>query len=146
MAIKTNVKNLDEVIVMMSEIYNDFGNRIHQIGLDEKVGKILANADNADSRFKRSIIVGILERSQRFNVILSYLQNPVTNEGMAECRSDGVYLNDQLIPDSARVEYYRDDEWYYGNIKYNDSGIYEIRSWNGNAMVTVSNGLRLRIR
>ncbi len=108
---------IDDVFKMaeaLSKKMHDFGT---QKGMEEKLAKAILNATDPDSRFKADIAVKIGTAMDLMDMLVSYINKPVTAEGMLQRKLDGsVMLGNIPIPEGSLVEYWKDEKWNLGRV------------------------------
>ena len=148
MVAKNELNTIDDVARMTGELLSEIQNKLRGGGYDQRVGELLAEADNPDDVFKARILMNCLDQLSRIALQISYLNLPVTRQGILRQRFQGrVELGEETIPNGTRLEYFSGGEWYYGILHRNDAtGQNVLLDWKGDVMLDKIDGVQARVR
>ena len=142
------LQTIDDVIKMMDERFSAIQTDIREMGVDQRVGELISQAQNPDEVFKSGIIMNCLEQLFRVALQISYLNQPVVKTGVLRQMFQGrVELDGETIPDGTRMEYFSGGSWFYGTLHRNKAtGQNTMLNWEGNVMLEQIDGVQARLR
>ncbi len=110
----TEMQNLDDFIRQANELVEKLDGIISKSGREEKLAKLIVEADDPDSRFKAKIITQMIGIVEKLKLAGKYLNQPVKMEGILQRKLDGtVRLGDTVIPGRTIIEFVQNGD---GNI------------------------------
>ena len=111
----TEMQNLDDFIRQANELVEKLDGIISKSGREEKLAKLIVEADDPDSRFKAKIIMLMTGIVEKLKLAGKYLNQPVKMEGILQRKLDGtVRLGDTAIPSRTIVEFVQNGDWNIG--------------------------------
>ena len=111
----TEMQNLDDFIRQANELVEKLDGIISKSGREEKLAKLIVEADDPDSRFKAKIITQMIGIVEKLKLAGKYLNQPVKMEGILQRKLDGtVRLGDTVIPGRTIIEFVQNGDWNIG--------------------------------
>jgi len=111
----TEAETLDDFIHQANEIVDKLDGILSKSGSEEKLAKLIVEANDPDSRFKAKIITQMMGIVEKLKLVGRYLNQPVKMEGVLQRKLDGtVHLNDTVLANRSIVEFVQNSEWNIG--------------------------------
>lgn len=141
-------KNVDDLIDIVYHMMAAVRKTNEKYDVSENLGRILASADDPDSKFKCDIAVRILGNVEQCRNIIQYLHSPVMIEGELIKKQDGkVYVRDISVSEGTKLEYMAGDRWGLGYLMVNSkTGTLNIVDEDKNVIIESADKITVRIR
>ena len=108
---------IDDLFIRCAQFTEKMKEYMGGKNFSEKFATAMLNATDPDAQFKADVAVKISYVMNIMEMLVNYVNKPITKEGMLQRKLDGnVMLDDKPIPEGALVEYWKDNKWNLGKI------------------------------